>query len=195
MDGVITQRDAVEGALPQPGQVLFQLIRDGRLEWRAEVPAAELALVSPGQRVRITPAGVAPMDGRVRLVAPTVDPTTRNGRVMVDVQANPQARAGMFARGDIVLGEAPVLTLPQSAVLLRDGFAYVFKVETDGKDSKTSKVRQIKVQLGERQADRVAVRSGVAAADRVVTQGVGFLADGDTVRVVPATPAAATAAR
>ena len=103
-------------------------------------------------------------DGRVRLVAPTVDPTTRNGRVMVDVQANPQARAGMFARGEIVLGEAPVLTLPQSAVLLRDGFAYVFKVEADGKDSKVSKVRQIKVELGERQGDRVAVRSGVVQA-------------------------------
>lgn len=193
VDGVITQRDAVEGALPQPGQALFQLIRDGRLEWRAEVPAAELAQVSPGQRVRITPAGTGSIEGRVRLVAPTVDPATRNGRVLVDVQANGQARAGMFARGEIVLGEAPVLTLPQSAVLLRDGFAYVFKVETEGKDSKTSKVRQIKVQLGERQADRVAVRSGVAATDRVVTQGVGFLADGDTVRVVPATPAAPSA--
>jgi RND family efflux transporter MFP subunit len=194
VDGVITQRDAVEGALPQPGQVLFHMIRDGRLEWRAEVPATELAQVSPGQRVRITPAGAAAIDGRVRLVAPTVDPATRNGRVMVDVQANGQARAGMFARGEIVLGEAPVLTLPQSAVLLRDGFAYVFKVEVDGKDNKSTKVRQIKVQLGERQADRVAVRSGVVAVDRVVTQGVGFLADGDTVRVVPATPAAATTA-
>ncbi len=178
-DGVIATKEAVEGALPQPGQTLFTLIRDGRLEWRAEVPGADLPTLSPGQKVRITPAGGAAVDGKVRLVAPTVDPATRMGRVLVDVPAAGAARAGMFARGEFVLGEAPVLTLPQGALLLRDGFAYVFRIEG-------SKVRQLKVEAGRRQGDRVEIRTGLKAGEAVVQQGVGFLADGDTVKVTAA---------
>lgn len=187
-DGVIATKEAVEGALPQPGQTLFTLIRDGRLEWRAEVPGADLGRLAVGQPVRITPAGGQPLDGRVRLVAPTVDPASRMGRVLVDVPAQGGARAGMFARGEFVLGEAPVLTLPQSALLLRDGFAYVFRVEGN-------KVRQAKVEAGRRQGERVEIRAGLKAGEPVVAQGVGFLADGDTVRVVAAPAGAASAAR
>ncbi|KQY86041.1 efflux RND transporter periplasmic adaptor subunit [Pelomonas sp. Root1444] len=185
VDGVVATKEAVEGALPQPGQTLFKLIRDGRLEWRAEVPGADLGRLAVGQKVRITPAGGQALDGRVRLVAPTVDPANRMGRVLVDVPAHGTARAGMFARGEFVLGEAPVLTLPQSALLLRDGFAYVFRVEG-------SKVRQAKVETGRRQGDRVEVKAGLKAGEPVVTQGVGFLADGDTVRVVAAPAGAAS---
>jgi RND family efflux transporter MFP subunit len=185
VDGVVATKEAVEGALPQPGQTLFTLIRDGRLEWRAEVPGADLGRLAVGQKVRITPAGGQALDGRVRLVAPTVDPANRMGRVLVDLPAHGTARAGMFARGEFVLGEAPVLTLPQSALLLRDGFAYVFRIEG-------SKVRQAKVETGRRQGDRVEVKAGLQAGEPVVTQGVGFLADGDTVRVVAAPAGAAS---
>jgi RND family efflux transporter MFP subunit len=185
VDGVVATKEAVEGALPQPGQTLFTLIRDGRLEWRAEVPGADLGRLAVGQKVRITPAGGQALDGRVRLVAPTVDPANRMGRVLVDLPAHGTARAGMFARGEFVLGEQAVLTLPQSALLLRDGFAYVFRIEG-------SKVRQAKVETGRRQGDRVEVKAGLQAGEPVVTQGVGFLADGDTVRMVAAPAGAAS---
>ena len=53
-DGVISARDATVGSLTQPGQELFRLIRGGRLEWRAEVPAADLARVAPGGAATLT---------------------------------------------------------------------------------------------------------------------------------------------
>jgi RND family efflux transporter MFP subunit len=177
-DGLISARSAVEGALVQPGQELFRLQRQGRLEWRAELPGAELARVQPGQRVNLLPAGSsAAVEGRVRRVAPQVDPQTRNGLVYVDLKPGTALRAGLFARGELVLGESPVLTLPQSAVLLRDGFSYVFLLQKDGR------VRQHKVELGRRQGDRVEVRNGLNTETQVAAAGVGFLADGDTVRV------------
>lgn len=175
-DGVINARLATPGALVQPGQELFRLQRQGRLEWRAEVPGPELARLKAGQAVRLQPSGAPAVEGRIRRVAPQIDPQTRNGLVYVDLKAGDALRAGLFARGDFVLGESAALTLPQSAVLLRDGFSYVFRI--DG-----SKVRQTKVQVGRREADRVEVRSGLAAGAAVVESGVGFLADGDTVRV------------
>ncbi|KQW44942.1 MULTISPECIES: efflux RND transporter periplasmic adaptor subunit [unclassified Roseateles] len=178
-DGVISARTAVPGALVQPGQELFRLQRQGRLEWRAEVPGPELSRLKPGQTVRVQPSGAPPVEGRVRRVAPQVDPQTRNGLVYVDLKAGDALRAGLFARGDFVLGESQALSLPQSAVLLRDGFSYVFRL--DG-----SKVRETKVQIGRREGNRVEVTSGLSAGAAVVESGVGFLADGDTVRVAQA---------
>ena len=55
--GVISARSATVGAVVGAGQELFRLIRDHRLEWRAEVPATELARIKAGQAVRITPRG------------------------------------------------------------------------------------------------------------------------------------------
>ena len=177
-DGVISSRSATVGAVLQPGQELFRLIRRERLEWRAEVAAAELARIKPGMAVTLTAAGGVAVAGSVRMVAPTVDAATRNGLVYVDLPQPGAAKAGMFARGEFAVGEQAALTLPQTAVLLRDGFSYVFRVGAD------NKVQQIKVAVGQRSGDRIAVTSGLDAKASVVAQGAGFLADGDTVRVV-----------
>lgn len=83
--GVISARSATVGAVLPVGQELFRMIRQGRLEWRAEVASAELALLKPGMRVRVTSANGTPIQGTVRKVAPTVDAQTRNGLVYVDL--------------------------------------------------------------------------------------------------------------
>lgn len=183
-NGVISARSATVGAVLPAGQELFRLIRGGRLEWRAEVAAADLAQLKPGLPATVTPAGGAPIAGTVRMVAPTVDPATRNGIVYVDLPQPGAARAGMFARGEFAVGQAQGLSLPQSAVLLREGFSYVLKVGPD------SKVQQVKVATGRRWADRVEITGGIDRNVRVVAAGGGFLGDGDLVRVVDAAPAA-----
>jgi RND family efflux transporter MFP subunit len=180
-DGVISARQATVGAVAQPGQELFRLIRQGRLEWRAEVPAADLQRVKPGMIAWATPPGGSAVEGKVRMVAPTVDAATRNGLVYVDLPAtavSAGARAGMFAAGRVEIGQAQGLTLPQTAVLLRDGFSYVFKVNDKGQ------VSQTKVTVGRRVGDRLEVLQGLDAQADVVAAGVGFLTDGDNVRVV-----------
>jgi RND family efflux transporter MFP subunit len=182
-DGVISARGATVGTPTQAGQELFRLIRGGRLEWRAEVTAAELAELKPGLAAVIVGPNGTPVQGTLRVVAPTVDPQTRNALVYVDLPADAPVSAGMFARGEFLLGRAPALTLPQSAVLLREGFAYVFRVEGD-------KVHQLKVGTGRRQGERIEV-TGLSADARVVASGAGLLADGDTVRVVAPTEATA----
>jgi RND family efflux transporter MFP subunit len=191
--GVISARSATVGAVLPAGQELFRLIRQGRLEWRAEVSSSDLAQIGPGARATVTPAGGAPITGTVRTVAPTVDPQTRNGIVYVDLPAPGSARAGMFARGEFEVGNASALTLPQSAVQLREGFSYVFRVGPD------NKVTQTKIETGRRFGDRIEVTGGLGADARVVAMGGGFLAEGDTVRIVDSPAAmngaAASAAR
>jgi len=180
-DGVISARSATVGAVVQPGVELFRLIRQSRLEWRAELPSADLVRVQPGMKAVATPPGGQPVEGRVRMVAPTVDGGTRNGIVYVDLPASATqagARAGMFASGKLAVGQAGGLTVPQTAVLLRDGFSYVFVVEAQ------QAVRQVKVKVGRRQGERIEVLEGLKEGAQVVAAGVAFLADGDTVRVV-----------
>jgi RND family efflux transporter MFP subunit len=186
-DGVVSARPATLGSVMQPGQELLRLIRQGRLEWRAEVAAPELARLKPGMPVRVTPAGGAAVTGSVRMVAPTVDAATRNGLVYVDLPRPGEARAGMFARGEFDVGRLSALSLPQGAVVLRDGFAYVFQVGAD------QKVQQLKVSVGRRVGERIEITAGLDAQAQVVAQGAGFLSDGDSVRVVAALPAASAA--
>jgi RND family efflux transporter MFP subunit len=179
-DGVVSARLATVGAVVQPGQELFRLIRKERLEWRAEVTAADLARIAPGQKVTLTPAGGGAVAGTVRMVAPTVDAATRNGLVFVDIAKPGAAKAGMFARGEFAVGEREGVTLPQAALVLRDGFHWVYQVGAG------DKVQQLKVGVGARIGERVEITSGVPKDARIVAQGAGFLADGDVVRVVAA---------
>ena len=176
--GTISSRTATLGSVVQTGDELFRLIRGDRLEWRAELPAAELAMIAPGMPVTLTSSGNQTLTGKVRRIAPTLDAQSRNGLVYVDLAPNTQARAGMYARGEIILGQQAMQTLPQSALLLRDGFHYLFVLEKD------QSLRQIKVTPGCRQGNEVAVLSGVDSDWQIVDSGVGFLNDGDRVKVV-----------
>lgn len=190
--GLVSARNASVGSVVGAGTEMFRLIRQGRLEWRAEVTSAELSRIAPGTAVVVnTPSG-AQVKGKVRMVSPTVDAQTRNGLVYVDLPNTRKANSvgamlvsGMFARGEFELGSSGALTVVQSAVLVRDGFSYVMRVGAD------NRVTQIKVQTGRRVGDQVELLGGVKPGDKLVASGAGFLAEGDVVRVVEAVPAPA----
>jgi hypothetical protein len=101
----------------------------------------------------------------------------------------------MFARGEFDLGSTPALTVPQPALVVRDGFNYVFRLNPD------NRISQLKVQTGRLAGDRIEIVSGLAPDMRVIVSGAGFLNDGDLVRVsddapgAAANPAAAPASR
>ncbi|MDO8456186.1 MAG: efflux RND transporter periplasmic adaptor subunit [Burkholderiaceae bacterium] len=186
-NGVISARSATVGAVVGAGAELFRMIRGGRLEWRAEVTSAELGRVKPGTLATVLAADGSSVQGKVRMVAPTVDPQTRAALVYVDLPANPSIKAGMFAKGEFVLGNSSALTVAQSAVVIRDGFSYVFKVGAD------QRVTQTKVQTGRRVGSQVEVLEGLKAESVVAASGAGFLNDGDLVKVVAATTASSAA--
>lgn len=192
-DGVISARSATVGSVVGAGTELFKLIRQGRLEWRAEVSAAELGQLSVGMAATITAPGGTEVQGKVRSIAPTVDLQTRSALVYVDipsVDANAGVKAGMFARGEFLLGKSEALTVPQVAVVPRDGFNTVLVLQPD------NSVRLTRVQSGRRAGDRIEVIGELAPDAQVVVQGAGFLNDGDVVRVeaAPSAPQAATPA-
>ncbi|HTO56603.1 MAG TPA: efflux RND transporter periplasmic adaptor subunit [Pseudomonadales bacterium] len=187
-DGVVSARKATLGMVAQPGTELFRLVRQNRLDWRAELSGAQLAQVHVGDVASVTLGDGSLVTGKVRQVAPVLDENTRIGLAYVELDragdsANDAtkaqaARAGMYGTGTITLGSRTALTLPSSALVLRDGHEYVFVLGPD------NRVALTKISVGRRVGNGVEVSDGLSGDERIVSAGAAFLNDADFVRVV-----------
>lgn len=181
-DGVISSRSATLGAVVQVGSELFRLIRQNRLEWRAELTPDQLAKVKPDMPARLFVSNGQTIQASLRQIAPTLDPNTRKGLVYFDLPKDPALKAGLFAQGEILLSEQKALTLPESAIVYNDGFSYVFELTAP------DRVSRHKVTTGRRQDNRIEIITGIAENTTVVATGGAFLKDGDRVMVIEKTP-------
>jgi RND family efflux transporter MFP subunit len=178
-DGVISKRLAQPGQVVAAGTELLRLIRQGRLEWRPELPAAQLAQVNTGAKVVLRDGAGAVVTGQVRAISPGVDTSTRTGTIYADLPAPGALKAGAFVEGRIITSASNALMVPTASVVMRDGYAYVFTVDERGL------VRRIRVSLGASDHEQSEVLDGLKPGQAVIATGAGFLGDGDTVRVVP----------
>jgi HlyD family secretion protein len=190
-DGIISTRTVSVGQIAQTGAELMRMLRQGRVEWRAEVPESRLALIKAGQSVSITSSDGSVIQGTVRTVAPTVAVNNRTALVYVDI-AGGTARPGQFARGSISVGAGDALLAPVTSVVLQDGYSYVFVLQPG------DVVERRLVQTAAVHGDGIEIMTGLKPGEIVAVKGAGFLKDRDTVKVVndaAAAPAATTTAR
>jgi RND family efflux transporter MFP subunit len=177
-DGSISARTVQPGQVVGAGAELFRLIRQGRLEWRAELPESDFVQVLPGAEVRIfSNAGMVP--AKVRKVSPGLNAVNRTGSVYADIESPGALKAGMFANAEILVGNSVTAMLPSEAIVERDGYRYAFVL--GDKDV----VKQRRIEAGQWRDGRTEIISGIEPSDRVVISGAAFLSDGDRVRVVP----------
>ncbi|GHC03642.1 efflux RND transporter periplasmic adaptor subunit [Thermomonas carbonis] len=181
--GVISKRLVQPGQVVASGSELLRLIRQGRLEWRAELAEAELGRVKPGDRIQLTTRDGKAVVGQVRAVSPGVDASTRTGTVYADLPDPQGLQPGTYLQGRIDTGIGQGLTVPAATVVQRDGHPNVFTVDAKGI------AHRVRIRTGGIANGQVEVLEGLKAGDAVVEQGAGFLGDGDSVRIVEATPA------
>jgi len=187
VSGLIISRSVTKGQIVAAGTEMFRMVRDGRLELDAQVPETELALVRAGQSATISSDQVGETTGRVRIVTPEVDATSRLGVARVALTSGGGFRPGMFARARIDVGAQPAITVPTASVLYRENRSGVFVLTAD------NHVRFQPVSVLSRSATQTSVE-GLQAGARVVVDGAGFLGDGDRVNVSGVAPAATPAA-
>jgi membrane fusion protein (multidrug efflux system) len=109
-------------------------------------------------------------------VDPRADPQTRQASVLAVLPAGAGFTPGESIRGDIAVGEqAAAPTAPRQALLYDGDRPYLF-VTTAGAAHRRD------VEVGVEQGDRVQIRSGVRAGERVVVDGGSALSDGMAVR-------------
>jgi membrane fusion protein (multidrug efflux system) len=164
------------------------------LRFEGLVSSDAIQSIKPGQPVnfRINGYGTQDFAGRVRLVAPTANPTTRQVEVIVDFTGEAPARlAGLYAEGRVEGSSASALVLPASALQREGEKAYAWRIAGD-------KLQKVAITLGERDTRRgdYLVTGGLADGDRLLRHPIGLLKDGQAVQAAaPATaPAAAPVA-
>lgn len=186
-DGVISSRSVALGDVIISGEELFRLIRQNRIEWQAEVPIRQVLRINEGTAVKL-PVGSSGMvvTGTVRQIAPTA--SRSNGRVIVYVALDPlegvdSPKTGVMVSGRFNIGESRALTVPATALSMRDGYYYVYTLN----EGSPVTVTRARVETGRRQDDRVEITSGLSGTAQVVQAGGAFLSNGSIVRVAGAT--------
>jgi HlyD family secretion protein len=174
--GTISRRAARLGAVAGTvGEPLFQLVRNGEIEFDAAVPETVLPQIEPGQNVEVLLSGVSEaISGTVRLVDPSVDKASRLGRVAVALSRHPAMRAGIFARGNITVGRRQAVTVPLSAVLFGKDGAYV-QLATDN----VVEIRN--VEIGFKRGGRVEIVNGLMEGQEVVVRAAAFARPGEPI--------------
>ena len=187
VSGIISEKMAEVGMVAG-GDPLFTIIKDGILEWRADIDPKLIGEVNVGTPVQVSLPGGDSVMGQVSRIAPTAD-NNRQITIYASLAANAKVRAGMYQTGEFLLGSSSAQTVPNSAIVSNDGYDYVMLVTNistkDGKNGHNiGRIKQQRVTLGERFGDNVTLTEPLPAESRLVKQGGSFLNNGDLVRVV-----------
>jgi cobalt-zinc-cadmium efflux system membrane fusion protein len=172
-DGVvITIRAAVGATVVPGGEALLELGDPTRLQVVAQVLESDLRRIAVGQEAEVElPALAARVAARVESFNPRVDPESRRTQVYLALAERiDNLRAGMLAQVALRAGAKAGLSVPVSAVLIKDGKRRVVYVERpDG----TFEARE--VQTGQNRDGRVVILQGLTSGERVVVRGALLL--------------------
>lgn len=174
-DGLISAAGAAEGAIVPAGSELFRLIRQGRLEWRAEVRGELLVRLAKGQEVTIERSGAADVPGKIRLVSPTIDLGTHNGLAYIDLPADTNLKAGLNVSGRITVARRKVLTVPDSLLIRRNDAARLLLIDAD------DKLRVIEVSVGQSRNGWSEVSGNLDEHSRLALDSGDDFRNGETV--------------
>ena len=189
INGVVTDRPLYPGEMAAAGTPLLTVMDTTSVVARAHIPQDQAALLKLGDKATITvPAAVPgavhgeddPIDGRVTVVSPALDPNSTTVEVWVRAK-NPKGRLrpGTSVQISMLARAVPnSVVIPAAAVLTAaDENSYVMLAGSD------NRAHQKTVKTGIRQDDQVQILDGLAEGDRVVTSGAYGLPDNTKIRV------------
>jgi RND family efflux transporter MFP subunit len=176
--GLVLARSIEAGQVVGAGSgPLFRIAEGGEMELLARLPQADLARVSVGVPVTVTPVGATQSyQGTVWQIPPIIDPQTRQGIVRILIPYNRDVRPGGFAAAEIRAGSVHAPLLPESAVQSDTHGNYVYILTAE------NKVERRDVRVGEVNDRGVAIASGLNGNERVVESAGAFLNPGQRVR-------------
>lgn len=179
--GEIVERNALVGSVASAaGLPMFVIVRDSALELNADVAEGDLVRLVADQTVTMRRVGSdAPITGRVRLVEPAIDTTTRLGRARIWIEPGSPVVQGMFLDGEVLVAERETVAVPVTAISSSPDGAVVMRV-VEGTAEK------VVVRTGIRDGGWIEVTEGLAAGDTVVLKAGAFVRDGDRINPVPA---------
>ncbi len=186
VSGIISEKTAEVGMVAG-NDPLFTIIKNGVLEWRADIDPKRLPQIDIGTPVKVSLPNNQSVMGQVRRIAPTAD-DNRQVTIYATLAPSNNVRAGMFQTGSLIFGDEQRQVLPNTAIVSSDGYDNVMLVTdlktTDGKT--IGRIVQQRVEVTERRGTNVVLAEPLPSDVQLVKQGGSFISDGDLVQVVNA---------
>jgi HlyD family secretion protein len=185
IDGVVTDRPLYPGEMAAAGTPIVTVMDISQVIAKAHIPQPEAALLKMGDKATITVPGESdPVDAKVTVVSPALDPNSTTVEIWVQAK-NPDQRLkpGTSVQVSMVAQTVPdALVIPAAALLTgQDGTTSVMIVGAD------NRAHQKTVSVGIRQGDQVQITEGLQPGDRVIASGAYGLPDNTQVTVAAQT--------
>lgn len=181
VDGVVANVTATVGQVVSPGAALMAVQDISQVYVVVNIEQKDLSMVQVGQKAEVMVDTYADkvFAGVVELINPEAGTANRMFRTKVKVDNTDGAlKAGMFSKVQLATGDAvQSLTIPQGAVIQKQGIYYVFTVEDD-------KAVRHQVEIGTATGETIQIKSGLQPGEKVVVSNISQLKDGDSVKVV-----------
>ena len=178
--GVVTAIGAEVGQVVSPGQSVVTIarpdVREAVVDIGEDFPLPLEVGLPFMVSLQLLPA--VQVEGSIREIAPQADPVTRLRRVRIALGNPPDNfRLGATVTAKLDKQQGPVLRLPASAVLAKDGASFVWTVDQPARTVSLQKIDVVADEAGAR------VTGGLAPGTRVVTAGIHSLKQGQQVRI------------
>ena len=182
IDGVVTDRPYYAGETPAAGTPLLTVMDTSSVIARSHIPQSEAAYLKVGATATVTAPGDVRVQGKVTLVSPALDPNSTTVEVWVEV-ANPDGRLRPGTAASIAMVARTIsdaVVVPASALLKTPEGANQVMIVNNGR------ARQVAVEPGVRQGDRLQVTKGLSGGETVIVNGAYGLPDNTQVKVAAA---------
>jgi multidrug efflux pump subunit AcrA (membrane-fusion protein) len=192
IDGVVTDRPLYPGEMAAAGTPLLTVMDISSVIAKAHIPQSEAAVLKVGDKGTITVPGVGePIEGKVTVISPALDPNSTTVEVWVEAK-NPKHALKPGTSVQLSLAAQTVkdaLVVPVSSVITAaDGTSAVMLAGADGR------AHQKPVKLGIRNGDDIQILEGVTASDKVIATGAYGLPDKTKIKIEAADSSAAESA-
>ncbi len=181
IDGVVTDRPLYPGEMAAAGTPLLTVMDIFQVIARAHIPQPEAALLKVGDKATIrVPGEDNPVEGKITVVSPALDPNSTTVEVWVQAK-NPDQRLkpGTSVQVSMLAQTVPdALLIPAAGLLTaQDGTTSVMVVSAD------NHAHQKRVRVGIRQGDQVQIVEGLQAGERLVASGAYGLPDNAKIKI------------
>ncbi|HWZ23904.1 MAG TPA: efflux RND transporter periplasmic adaptor subunit [Verrucomicrobiae bacterium] len=182
IDGVVTDRPLNLGDLAMANQPLLTVMNISRLIAKGHIPQSEAAQLKVGNPAQLKVPGMDdPIEGKVTLVSPALDPGSTTIEVWVEAKkANPNLRPGITVQVAMVAKTVKEAVVVPAAAVYKNPEGngnYVLVAGTD------DKAHVKPVQVGIRNGEDAQIASGINAGDPVITSGGYAVPDGTKIKV------------
>jgi HlyD family secretion protein len=187
--GTISASTATIGAFASArGEALFSIIARNEYDLVGLVPSADLAKLAINQTAKLRIVGASDADGKIRRIAPTVEPNSQLGQVFIGINGNQRLLINSSGRALIKIGQSCNVAVPLTAVLYDPAGTVVQVV-------RRARVETKRVEVGLLSGGQVEIRDGLNEGDVVVARAGALLREGDPVRPVMAAAEPAAGAK